>query len=322
MSAYTDARSRPGAKLNGADDRQLFAVEFLAQVLEAWAQTNDYESFYFQKNITTGKAEEFPIIGRKRDATDHEPGEEVLGGSIEGNSVQIGLDKMVVDSVFIADIDELITHFELRGPYARQLAESLATVFCQRVAQLHILASRVTTPPYTGGPVPGYAWNAAMATDPNAIENGYFGAKEYIKTRDVGGSLRARLKWAQYLLCARYSGFQGTNPAGLTAAAPFTQDGRRTGEMMPFAGIPTHPTNFMPSTKVITGPSKYQGDFTTTVGHIGTEMAVGILERKAPSVTVVKAPTRLGTLLIASQLHGGGILRPECSYELASAARP
>ena len=38
-------------------------------------------------------------------------------------------------------------------------------------------------------------------------------------------------------------------------------------------------------------------------------------------VQLIDQPNRLGTLLVASQLEGHGILRPELSWELAKAER-
>jgi len=145
MSVYTDARSQPGRKLNtGTDDRELFMVEFGEMVLEAWEEGVQYEDLTFKKTIQSGKADAFPIIGRKREASEHSPGEIILGGTVEHNEVQVALDKMLVDSAFIAEVDELMSNYELSGPYARQLAESIATTYDRRIATLHIKASRVT----------------------------------------------------------------------------------------------------------------------------------------------------------------------------------
>jgi hypothetical protein len=321
VSQYTDARSRPGAKLAaGTDDRELFLVEFGDMVLEAWEESNTYESLTFKKYISSGKADSFPIIGRKRDATEHTPGEIILGGSIEHNEVQITLDKMLVDAVFIAEVDELMAHYEIARPYARQLGESLSTTYDQRVAIMHVLASRVTAEPYAGGPVPSYAFHASMASDVEQLDGAAWAAVQYIKERDIGGGpLTYMLRWQQYLLMARYYGWQGGQPG---AAAPvFNLEGRTTGEPGKRAGLSLKASNHIPSTNITTGNAKFQGDFTPTVGHISNEMAVGTLNRRGMKVVMKEQEDRLGTLLIASRFCGHGILRPECSFEVRTTSR-
>lgn len=321
MSAYEDAASRPGIKgADGTDDRELFLTEFGGMVLEAWIENSDYEGMSYVRNITQGKADTFPVIGRKRDATEHEPGQIILGGTVEHNEVEITLDKMLVDAAFVPEVDELMAHYEIARPYARQLGESLATTNSRRIATQHILASRVETPPYTGGPLPGYYYHSAVATNPAMLEAATFSAIQHIKENDIGGgNLGCMLPWQQYLLLARYAGFQGGAPA--SAVATFHLGGRRTGQAEPIGGIAIRASNHIPHTEITTGLAKYQGDFTECIGHISNMMAVGTLNRRGMKVVMKEQEDRLGTLLIASRFNGHGVLRPECSFEITDTQR-
>lgn len=312
MSEFTDARSRPGQALNtGTDDRQLFLTEFGDLVLQAWEEANDYQSLTYTRNITQGKADTFPIIGRKRDATEHEPGEIILGGRIEHNEVNISLDKILVDSVFIAEIDELLNHYDIQAPYARQLGESLSTTYDRRVAIMHILASRVTARPYTNGPLPNGYFDAGVGTDPAKMEAAAFAAVEWIKRFDVGGGpLSYRLGWGQYLALSKYTTIDRVQWAG--------SGDRSKGQVGLIAGIQPMATNHIPKSNITTGLAKYQGNFTAVVGHISNQMAVGTLARRGMKVVMKEQEDRLGTLIIASKFNGHGILRPETSFEVAT----
>jgi hypothetical protein len=311
VSEYTDARSRPGQKLNtGTDDRQMFLVEFGDLVLQAWEETNAYEGLCFTKNITQGKSDTFPIIGRKRDAKEHEPGEIILGGRVEHNEVEISLDRMLVDSIFVAEVDELMNHYSVMEPYARQLGESLSTSYDRRVAIMHILASRVTTRPYTGGPVPNGYFHANVITDPAHLENAAFAAVEFIRRFDVGGGpLSFRMPHQQQLLLARYAPVASDNSRGNSI---------QTGSAGRIAGLTPEGVNHIPRTNITSGLAKYQGDFSATVGHISNRMAVGTLARRGLKVVMKDQADRLGTLMIASKFNGHGILRAECSFEIAT----
>ena len=85
MSAYSSSVSRPGRKgTAGSDPRELFMVDFGDMTLEAWEETFDFANGKtFVKQISSGKADTFPIIGRKRDGRDHIPGEVILGGGVD-----------------------------------------------------------------------------------------------------------------------------------------------------------------------------------------------------------------------------------------------
>lgn len=312
MNEYTDSVSRAGSKNFGTDDRRLFLVEFGELVMQAWTQTVDYgDELTHVRNITQGKADTFPIIGRKRDATEHEPGQIILGGEIEHNEVEITLDKILVEAVFIPEIDELMNHFDLRAPYAKQIGESLAVAYCKRIARMHILASRVTERQHARAPLPNGYFTSDIATDPADLEQAAFAGIEWIRRWDIGGGpVQYRIPHQQYLLLAKYSALDSTMYSGSA--------NRAQGTIGALAGLTPKPTNNIPRSNVTTGLPKYQGNFSATVGHISNSMAVGTLARRGLKVVMKDQEDRLGTLLIGSKLNGHGILRPECAFEVAS----
>lgn len=325
MSDYTDAASRFGQRAGTGDAFALFLTEFGGLVINTYDEEMDYGNLRWVKNVKGAKSETFPIIGRKRDAAEHEAGALILGGTIESNDIVIGLDKMIYDSVFIAEIDELVSYFDVRGPYAHQLGQSLGSLDAKRIAIMHILASRqyyvggVATGVPQGQPAPGYAYDAAMKTSASALEAALWSAKEYLLENEISGEKPVcKLPHQQVLLLARNFGFAADG----TAANPKAGSGdRTTGSLGQVVGFNVEGTNHLPKTNVTTGLPKYQGDFTTSVGHVSTKMAVGSLESKGLTVVVKDQAERLGTIIIAHKFNGHGILRPEASYELATAVR-
>lgn len=315
MSAYTDGRSQPGQKAGGADDdRELFMRNFSDDVLEAWAETFDFAGHTYVKSISAGKSDVFPIIGRKRNATDHIPGEIILGGTVQHDEREISLDKMMIDSVFIAEIDELMTHYGLSAPYSRQLGESLAQLSNIRIGAAMVNASRQTGIQFDGGVAPSYYFHANVATDASKLEEAAYSGVEFIRRNDIGGGQPVYwLPWQQQLLLARYTGIDNEVTSG--------SGNRAAGTVGNVAGIQPRGTNSVPKTNITTGQTKYQGNFTTTIGVIANSMAVGTLKRRGMKVTMSKQDDRLGTLLIASKLEGHDWLRPECSFEVATTTR-
>lgn len=314
MSIYTDSRSKPGQAPGGTDDRALFAKHFSDYTLEAWDETFDFEGKTFVRTISAGQAEKFPIIGRKRGALEHIPGEVIAGGGINHGEREISLDAILFDAVFIADIDEMIAHYPLVAPYAKQLGQSLASESNSRIARTMILASRQTDPQFDGGVAPSYHYHANMATDPVYLEEAAFKGLEFILKNDIGGGKPTYyLPWQQQLLLAKYTGIDTEATSG--------SGNRSAGTVGPIAGLTVKGTNSIPTANVTTGRTKYQGNFTNTVGVIANELAVGTLRRRGVVTTITPQPDRLGTLLIASKLEGHDWLRPDCSFEVAKAAR-
>jgi hypothetical protein len=318
MNEYTDSASRGGQRNFTGDDRALFLTEFGGLVIEARNEALDYADLCWTKYITQGKSDLFSIIGKKRDAAEHTPGDLILGGKIEHADQEITVDKMLVDAVFIPEVDELLNHIEVRGPYSRQIGQSLGLVQTRRIAIMHILASRDTSD-RVDQPLPSYAWDANMKTSASAIETGFFAAKQYKEENFITGyEWEGRLPWAQYLLCARNLGMQSTDVSLEKAGS----GNRVAGTLGMIAGIPTRATNNIPKTNITTGPTKYQGNFSTTVGHIGSRMAVGKLQRKGLTMNMKEQAERLGFIIIGSELNGYGKLQVEESFELATAVRP
>lgn len=310
-TGYTTAVSRLGEAVGGSSDPlELFLREFGEMVLQAWEEVNKFEKHCFQKSMTRGKSETFPIIGRKRDAFEHTPGALITGGDIEHNEVEITLDPILVDAVFVAEIDELMNHYDVRAPYARQLGESLSVTYDRRAAIMHILAARHSTPPYTNGPLGDVLDESDMDTNTATMIAALFDSAEHIVTNDISGSgIRAWFRPKQYYLLAQD---QDLDKVQWSGSASITE-----GSVKRIAGIDLDWSNHIPSTNVNTGNAKYQGDFTKTVGIVSTPMAVGVLNRRGLRVVHKPQEDRLGHLIIASRACGMGKLRPECAIELA-----
>lgn len=307
MNQFTTSVSRPAKRPGGTDDRELNLIEFGQMVLEAWTQTQDFKNLTHKKHVQGAKADSFPVIGRKRDAADHTPGDLILGGSIESEEVQIFIDNMLVDSVFKADIDDILLHYDNRAAYSKQLGESVGSVHSKRIAQTIVLASRLPALLSTHV-TPIRIASATMKTSAAKMEEAHFRATTFLKENDIGGGeISSWWPWAQYMLLARYAAIDKTFTTG-------TGD-RGNANVGMVGGILPKGTNFIPNTLVTTGLAKYQGDFTNTVGFAANNLACGELSAKEFTLDVVDARDRLGTLMIASELCGFGALRRECSIE-------
>lgn len=306
---------RAGQKPGGTDDRELFARNFSDDVVQAWDETFDFKGETYVDTIDSGKSKVYPTMGKKRDAVDHIPGEEIRGGAGDHDEIEISLDHFTTDSVFIPDIDALMAKYSLAGPFHKQLGQSLASVSNYRIAATMILASRRATPTVPNGPVGGFHFHADMLTDASKLEDAAYAGAEFIRTNDVGGGVpKFWMPWKQYLLLARYTGIDTVDTSG--------SGDRAKGEVGLVGGIPPRGTNSLPKRQNNnTGLAKYRVDATNTVGMIANSLAVGTLKRRGLKVVIKDKEERLGTLIIASQLEGHGAYHGECAFEVRNLTR-
>jgi hypothetical protein len=82
------------------------------------------------------------------------------------------------------------------------------------------------------------------------------------------------------------------------------------------AGFEIVKTNNLPNSDVVSGPSAYQGDFTTTEGLAMHRSAVGTVKLLDLATEMDYLIEYQGNLVVAKYAIGHGILRPEAAVEI------
>jgi hypothetical protein len=85
------------------------------------------------------------------------------------------------------------------------------------------------------------------------------------------------------------------------------------------AGIELVKANNLPTTNIVTGPSKYQGDFTNSTMLVTHRSAIGTVKLLNMVTEAAYDIRRQGTLIVAKYALGSGILRPESAAEIKTA---
>ncbi|MCL8384155.1 major capsid protein [Xanthobacter aminoxidans] len=299
-------------QINGAGDVQaLFLKLFSGEVLTEFERINIFKGLHFVRQISNGKSAQFPLIGRATSGY-HTPGNWIDGSSIDHAETIITVDDLLQSNVFIANVDEAMNHYDVRGPYSKELGQALAFAYDSNVARVITLAARAASP-LTGRPGGSRITDAAMATDPAKLEAALFTAAQTLDEKNVGlTDTQAVFRPAQYYLLAQRDRLVDTTLGARGSVA--------TGRVDTIAGFPIVKSNHVPSTNVTTGPAKYQGDFRTTVGLVFNKMAAGTVQLMDMSMESEYEIRRQGTFFIAKYLVGHGILRPDCAIEVATGA--
>lgn len=311
--------SRIGQINSAGDAKALFMKVFAGEVLTAFKENCVTEDKHMVRNIQNGKSAQFPILG-KVNAEYHTPGKEITGLNLPANERVITIDDLLISHAFIANLDEAMNHYDVRGPYSQELGRSLAYTYDKHILQLAVMAARDTSPVSTevGG---GKVTDPSMLADLSAekLVAALFSAARTLDEKAIPEDDRfAFLNPAAYYLLAQntkimnrywggegeYAGAKVLRVAGLnvvkTIHAPFGQN--------------------IPTCTVLAGTGdKYAVNATSTVGVVMHKAAVGTVKLMDMAMESQYDIRRQGTLMVAKYAMGHGILRPAAAVELATA---
>jgi len=303
--------NRFGADNGGVDKSALFLKVYGGEVMTAFEEANVTLDKHMIRSINSGKSAQFPATW-KVSAAYHTPGAEIVGQSSNVSERTISIDDLLIADVFLADIDEAMSHFDVRSVYAMEAGRALAKQWDKNVLQLGVLAARATAT-VTGGNGGSVLTNASYGSDGATLAGGMFAAAQKLDEKDVTENDRYMyVKPAQYYLLAQTTNVLNRDWGGTGAYAE--------GSVLKVAGIAIQKSNHLPSTDLSSvTPAKYAGNFSTTVGLVMNKGAVGTVKLLDLATEAGWDIRRQGTLLLAKYAIGSGILRPECAVELKTA---
>jgi len=304
-------------QVNGAnDEKALFLKVFGGEVMTTFRNMRIMgPETHRVRNITSGKEAQFPAIG-KATAAYHTPGVQLTGRVINHAERVIGIDRMLIADTFVAKIDELMNHYEVRADYASELAETIAQTYDLDALTVIANAARAsaTVSGNSGGStITGTSTN--FETDGSALIAGLYDAAVALDEKAIPESGRlCAVKPAQYwnMIEDTDSEIMNRDYGGRGSLA--------TGDLPMAAGFMILKTNNLPnSNRTSQESSQYEGDFRKVEALCWTPPAVGTVELLGITPDSWEEKNRRGHMLIAEMAVGHGILRPECAVELVNA---
>ncbi len=305
--------SRIGQVNNAGDPLALFLKKFGGEVLTAFNQSTVTGGKFMERSVSGQKSATFPVVGRIAAPTIHTPGNEILGTNIASNEKIIDIDGLYLEHIFLASIDEMMNHYDVRAPYAQQLGEGLALQKDKNLLQLVVLAARTATPNFTGGDAGSSLINVNYKTDSTTLAGGLFLAAETLDDKHIPDSRYAYMKATQYYLLAQNT----TAINQLFGGSGAYSDGRVTR----IAGIELVKCkgSIFPATNITGILSKYTVNASTTAALVCHGSAVGTVSLKGVQMETGYDMRRQGTLMLSKMVVGSGVLRPESAVELKTA---
>lgn len=324
-------------KLGTGSVDALRLVQYGGEVLEAFESKRVMRELIRSQSISGGKTAQFPAFF-KAWAGLHVPGTELVGQDIQKSEVTVTADGLLIHDVYVDRIDEMLTHYDLRGPYARAQGEGIARVYDVMASQL-VAKAAYGTEIFTGD------GGGTQITEAGAQDFGASGtdlidalntAKLTMEEKDVDvDNLTAIFKPLQWALIANSDKNINQDFGGegsLKNQVLNTVSGIRVVKSNAFAfgkdvtpynagtnadGLVGHPTDIrrLPATL----NSKYHRDMTNIAGLVFTEEAVAMLHVLDLNTEATWDARRRATLLIAEMCAGGDALRAKCATALVKA---
>lgn len=304
-------------------DRELFLDIFGGEVITAFDMATVTAGRVQTRTLSGGaRSIRFPKIW-KATSEYHSRGVELLGTDIETGEITITPDEILVSHVALYDLDEILSHFDVRSQFSQEMGRELARVYDKNNLRQIILASRTAADgPFPGGTViddaslaagvggvyDGAAWIDAIKAANKALFN-----KDVPETQPrvmvVNWDIFDAIKYAtdangNYLVINRDFGHSGAG--GFENRA----------EMIRIDGVEIIKSRNMPTANETADTSvyaKYRADYSKVEACLWTPMAVANVKLKDISLETTRDTRRLEDFMVASMLAGHGTLRPECA---------
>jgi len=345
--------SRVGLIEGGSDNDALFLKKFSGEILQTFEESNVFKPLHTIRTIESGKSAQFPVTGIAT-ANYHTPGDNIAEAGagvtylsdIKKTEKIITIDKMLVASTFLANIDDVKNHYDIRSVYANELGKALAVRFDTALAKVFIAAARSganLSQVGKGGSILDISANTFVnfgdansdTGNPTGAElvAALFSAAQRMDEHDVPSDGRfCVLRPQEYYKLI--TGADDSNSFSLTSAINKDIGGAGSlaaGNIPQIAGISIFKSNHIPSTDLSgtsTGDGEsnndvfggngvgYNGNFTTTKGIVSHSAAVGTVKLLDLATESEYQIERQGTLFVAKYAMGHGVLRPECAIEL------
>ena len=189
----------PGA-LNGAiadtsERRALYLKLFSGEMFKGFQNNTIARDLVMKRTLTSGKSMQFIYTGRTKSEY-HTPGNSILGDSNNAPPVAektITVDDLLISSAFVYDLDETLSHYDLRSEISRKIGYALAEKYDRLIFRAVTRGARAASPITASGYVEpggtqvrvGTTTSASDAYSSTALVNAFYDAAAAMDEKGV-----------------------------------------------------------------------------------------------------------------------------------------
>ena len=196
-SDLTTSLTRPGQSNAAGSARALYLKLFSGEMFKGFQRNTIARDLVMKRTLTNGKSLQFIYTGRTK-AEYHTPGNSILGNSDGAPPVAektITCDDLLISSAFVYELDETLSHYDLRGEISKKIGYALAEKYDRLIFRQIAKGARLASPITKSGFVePGGTQiqltrsgvtNATAAYDSTCLINGFYDAAAALDEKGV-----------------------------------------------------------------------------------------------------------------------------------------
>ena len=198
------------------DTRALYLKLFSGEMFKGFQRNTIARDLVMKRTLKNGKSLQFIYTGRTKSEF-HTPGNSILGDSNNAPPVAektITVDDLLISSAFVYDLDETLSHYDLRSEISRKIGYALAEKYDRLIFRAITRGARAASPITATGYVEpggtqvrvGATTNASDAYSSTALVNAFYDAAAAMDEKGVSqdgrvGVLNPRQYYALIQAC-------------------------------------------------------------------------------------------------------------------------
>jgi len=138
----------PGATTGTQDNRALYLKLFSGEMFKGFQNNTIARDLVMKRTLKNGKSLQFIYTGRTS-AEYHVPGQSILGNSDGAPPVAektITCDDLLISSAFVYELDEVLSHYDLRSEISRKIGYALAEKYDRLIFRAIARGARKASP--------------------------------------------------------------------------------------------------------------------------------------------------------------------------------
>ena len=307
-------------------DDALFLKVFAGEVITSFDRASKTAGADMVRSISSGKSATFPVLGRIG-ASYHAVGTEITGSDVNANEKVITINDLLISSVFVSNIEEAKSHWDVRSAYSTEMGRALSFQkdkhVLQTIGQASLASASVTGGDATTNVVNTGIASATDSTAANAMIDAIFAAAKELDANYVPSEGRkCFMRLEEYYKLANATNAVNVDFSGKGSIAE--------GKVHKIAGIELVPVPHFVSGNVNSGVDQGSAtnggsnpqavNLTNFVALVSHPSAVGTVKLMDLAVEKEYDIRRQGTLMVAKYSMGHGVLRPEAAVGIKEAA--
>ena len=183
--------TRPGQSNATGDARALYLKLFSGEMFKGFQHNAIARDLVMRRTLTNGKSLQFIYTGHTK-AEFHTPGNSILGDSNGAPPVAektITVDDLLISSAFLYDLDETLSHYDMRSEISRKIGYALAQKYDRLIFRAITRGARAASPITKAGYVEPGGTQIRVGSSTTAASDAYDSAKLVTAFYDAAAAL-------------------------------------------------------------------------------------------------------------------------------------